>query len=179
MNSVALNLLDSPFVHPHFPLASERVGGRGLGECKDPDASLPSLHLREFAGTLRGSPFSNTAVLAPRGGPGDVGVSSEEPGALAQRTPKGSRGNGRETLAGVVNPTRKEHVRFPCHFCRTANRRDALPLETTCLSSQGLRKRALLMHLWITLCISLPKNYRFFSLFFHVRFINVTGVSGT
>lgn len=138
-----------------------------------------SLQLREFAGTLRGSPFSNTAVLALRGGPGDAGVSSEEPGALAQRTPKGSGGNGKETLARAMNLTRKEYVRFPCYFCRTDNRRDALPLETTCLSSQGLCERALLMHLWTTLCISLPKNYRFFSLFFHVRFINVIGVSGT
>ena len=40
----------------------------------------------------QGAPFSNTAVLALRGGPGDAGVSSEEPGALAQRTPKGSGG---------------------------------------------------------------------------------------
>ena len=148
MNSAALSLLDTPFTHQHFPLDPERGGGWGAsGRIQGPRLLTPSLHLQGFARTLRGSPFSNTAVLALRGDPGGASVSSEEPGAPAQKTPKSSEGNGRESLARVGSPTRKNTQGILA--ISAGRRKGGTPsLGTTCLSSQGL-------------CISLPQNYRF------------------
>lgn len=153
-----------PSGHSSFTINTSRwpPGGSCLGEWKDLASRLPT------------SASGNSMGHCPR----DPCVSSEEPGAQAQRILKSNLGKWYRNTDGRYEPDEKGKAEFPFDVSAAKlNRKVAFPLEAAYPSSHGLKST---YRLQTSLWTSLSESYTFNSaLFFHMRFINLMGMSDT
>ena len=122
MHSAALNLLGI------VPLPSTLPAGRQVGAAWESERTWPP--------GSRPLPLGIRWVTAPR----DPCVSSEEPGAQAQRILKSNLGKWYRNTDGRYEPDEKGKAEFPFDVSAAKlNRKVAFPLEAAYPSSHGLK----------------------------------------